>query len=138
MDNIIFKKIYHENNLIELKITASAEFITAYQTCYVDEVTLIETSDKIASYLNDWNTKCYIEFGKKKGNYTPAFSMEIFPASKHGYVKIEVDIEIDDNTTRSHRCSFYIESEIGLLEKFGKSMKDLVLPYENIEISLLL
>lgn len=54
-----------------------------------------------------------MEFGKKEGNYTPAFSMCMSPADMSGHVKIEVDIEIADHDTRSHRCCFYVKSELG-------------------------
>lgn len=66
---------------------------------------------------------CYLEFGHKEGNYTTAFSMKLLPADVQGHVKIEVDIEIDDNDTRSHRCCFYVNSELGLVEQMGKTLK---------------
>lgn len=52
-----------------------------------------------------------MEFGKKEGNYTPAFSMCMLPADISEHVKIEVDIEIADNDVRSHRRCFYVKSD---------------------------
>ncbi len=31
-------------------------------------------------------------------------------------------MEIDDNPDRKHRCEFYIYSELGLVEQFGRSL----------------
>lgn len=123
MDNIIMKKIWQDGDLIELKISASSEYVSAYQTCYIQEVKLEAIAEKISQYTFNYNDTYYMEFGNKQGNYTPAFSMCILPADMSGHVKIEVDIEIDDNDTRCHRCCFYVQSELGLIEKLGASLK---------------
>lgn len=136
MDNIIFKKVWQDGNIIELKISVSSEFVIAYQNCYIEDKALIEISEKICSYIENYNTACYLEFGKKEGNYTPAFSMYVLPADMHGNVKIEVDIEIADNDTRSHRSCFFVNSELGLVEQLGKSLKKLISDLEEVEISL--
>lgn len=136
MDNIIFEKVWQDGNLIELKISANSEFVNAYQSCYIEDNMLTEISKKMCNYVENYNTKCYLEFGKKEGNYTPAFSMCILSADKLGHTKIEVDIEIADNETRSHRCCFFVNSELGLIEKFAKSINNLITSSEGIEISL--
>ena len=136
MDNIIFEKIWQDDNLIELKISASSEFATAYQSCYIQDERLDEIADRICGYAESYNEACYLEFGKKEGNYTPAFSMCILPADVFGHIKIEVDIEIADNDTRVHRCCFYVESELGLVERLGKNLKRLITEPEGCEVSL--
>lgn len=136
MDNIIFEKVWHDRNLIELKISANCEFASAYQSCYIQDEKLAEISEKICDYVQNYNENCYLEFGKKEGNYTPAFSMCIMPADLSGHVQIEVDIEIADNDTRSHRCCFYIETELGLLEQLGIALKGLTIGQDGIQISL--
>ena len=77
-----------------------------------------------------------MEFGKKEGNYTPAFSMCMLPVDISGHVKIEVDIEIADNDTRSHRCCFYVKSELGLIERLGMALKKLIKEPDGCEVSL--
>ena len=126
MDNIIFKKIWQDGNLIELKVSVTSEFVSIYQRCYVQDKALYEISEKIDNYVKRNDEFCYLEFGKKDGNYTPAFFMDIFPADKLGHLKIEVDVEIEDNETRSHRCRFYLKSELGLLEKLGVLLKNMI------------
>lgn len=136
MDNIIFKKIWQDENLIELKISANSELISAHQNCYIQDKELKKIADKIHFFAENYRETCYLEFGKKEGNYTPAFSMRILPADLSGHVKIEVDMEIVDNETRSHRCCFYVKSELGLIEKLGISLKNLITERDGSDASL--
>lgn len=136
MDNIIFEKIWQDENLIELKISANSKYVSAYQSCYIQDKKLEIIADKIYNFAGNSSETCYLEFGKKEGNYTPAFSMCILPADISGHVKIEVDIEIADNETRSHRCCFYVKSELGLIEQLGLSLKNLITESDGSEVSL--
>ena len=136
MDNIIFKKIWQDDNLIELEISANCEFAAAYQSCYVEDKALLEISKRIQKYIDNCNESCYLEFGKKEGNYTPAFSMCILPANALGHMQVEVNIEIADNDTRLHRCCFYVKSELGLIERLGISLKNLVTAFEGETVLL--
>ncbi len=137
MDNIIIEKVWQDTNIIELKITANSEYVKAYQNCYVEDVLLEEAADKISKYMKDYNNSCYLEFGNKEGDYTPAFSINILPADTTGHVKIEVDLEIADNEKRAHRCCFYVTCELGQVERLGQSLKAIVLNDEGTSISLL-
>ncbi len=125
-DNIVMKKVWQEGDLLELEIMCSAEYVTAYQTCYIQAEQLEAICEQISICINQLQPGCYMEFGKKTGNYTPAFSMEIIEISKSGHVKIEVDLEIDDNNSRKHRCCFYVDSELGLVITFGEKLKALI------------
>ena len=122
MDNIIFEKIWQEGNLLELKVTANSMYVTAFQFCYVSKEQLDILAKKIHSYILNSESGCYWETGPKEGEFLSAFSLQISPAKSNGHMLIEVDIEIGDDTERKHRCVFYVESELGLLERFGKSL----------------
>lgn len=119
-NNLIFEKVWQDEELCELKITAFSQYVNAYQFCYVEKNFLQEISEIILNYIKNYSKECYIELGKKEGDFTPAFSMKFLPADIYGHVKIEVDLEIADNETRIHRCCFFVESELGLIEKIGK------------------
>lgn len=121
-NNIIFEKVWQEDNLVELKITAICEYVNAFQSCYVDSSFLKGLSEIISEYVKNYDKECYIEFGKKEGNFTPAFSMKFLPADNSEHVKIEVDVEIVDNETRTHRCCFYVDGELGQIERMGKEL----------------
>ena len=136
MDNIIFEIIWKDSNIMELKVTASSEYINVFQNCYVEDVLLEDAADKIHNYIKNFNEACYLEFGNKTGNYTPAFSLNILPCDNYGHVKIEVDIEIADNDKRAHRCCFYVNCELGQLERFGQSLISLISDDEGSKVSL--
>ncbi len=122
MDNLIFKKIWQDEDLLELNIIGVCDYVKAHQDCYISKKDLEELANKIKK-INDTCEKIYLEFGKKDGDYTPAFSLLIMPKNKNGHIKIEVDMEINDIETRTHRCMFFVNTELGMLEKFSEKMK---------------
>ena len=122
MDNLIFKKIWQDEDLLELNIIGMCDYVKAHQDCYISKKDLEELANKIKK-INDTCEKIYLEFGKKDGDYTPAFSLLIMPKNKNGHIKIEVDMEINDIETRTHRCMFFVNTELGVLEKFSEKMK---------------
>lgn len=122
MDNLIFKKIWQDEDLLELNIIGMCDYVKAHQDCYISKKDLEELANKIKK-INDTCEKIYLEFGKKDVDYTPAFSLLIMPKNKNGHIKIEVDMEINDIETRTHRCMFFVNTELGMLEKFSEKMK---------------
>ena len=122
MDNLIFKKIWQDGDLLELNIIGMCDYVKAHQDCNISKKDLEELANKIKK-INDTCEKIYLEFGKKDGDYTPAFSLLIMPKNKNGHIKIEVDMEINDIETRTHRCMFFVNTELGMLEKFSEKMK---------------
>ena len=125
MDNLVIKRIWYDDELIELQVTAYSDYVSVKQTCYIGKSELSLIAEKILCFLENSNTHCYVEFGKKEGNYTPAFSMFINPMDKFGHITIEMDMEIADNAKRCHRCLFYIHTECEALHKFGKSLNSI-------------
>lgn len=127
LDNILIEKLWqdNDNDFLELKITCTSEYASAMQTCYIGKSELADICDRIRSCIEHFDQNCYLEFGKKDGNFTPAFSMNIEEIDPLGHVRIEVDVEINDNPVRKHRSCFYIRSELGLLEKFALSLHSL-------------
>ncbi len=125
-DNILIEKIWQDNDLLELSIKCDSKFAVAIQTCYIQVSDLHDICNSIVNCTKYLQKNCYLEFGKKNGNFTPSFSMEIVEITSSGHVIIEVDVEIEDNDIRKHRSCFYVESELGLLEKFGIALKKLI------------
>ena len=136
MDNLKIQTVMIDGNLVELRIDAMSEYVSVHQSCYVSDSDLLLFSKKIKDYISDPKSECYLEFGKKTGNYTPAFSMLLLPMEKNGHVLIEVDFEIDDNPDRKHRCSFYINSELGSIEGFGRRLGGLLVNEMGTESEL--
>ncbi|MBC1425452.1 hypothetical protein [Listeria seeligeri] len=122
MSNLMIAKNWEDNDLVEINVSAEAEFVKIHQLCYVQDIDLKQIGEKIVAYSFDSKEECYVEFGKKAGDFTPAFSLDFLKADNSGRVEIELDMEIDDNPDRKHRCKFYIYSELGLIEQFGRNI----------------
>jgi len=122
MDNIIINKRWQDDELIELHVVAKSQYVTVNQNCYVSMENMLFNLELLEQYIQNSNNDIYIEFGNKEGNYTPAFSLKLFPMNSNGHLTIEVDLEIDDNNSRCHRCIFYIDVELGAVERFAKKL----------------
>lgn len=140
MENIKIEKVYEDYDMIEIKISLEAEYINLFQFCYIQSGNLASIGNKILNYSFEPKDELYVEFGVKNGNYTPAFSLLFFPASINGKVKIEADMEIADDSNedirRKHRASFYVYTELGLVENLGKDLIELSQQDVYIEIVL--
>lgn len=122
MDNIKISKLWENEEFFEVSLEATSVYVSAKQTCYTQNTEMKNNGRKIKEYSYNQTDDCYVEFGEKKGNSTPAFSLLFHAVDAVGHVQIEVDMEIDDNKDRKHRCIFYVESELGLIEKFGENL----------------
>lgn len=75
--------------------------------------------------------------GEKVGGYTPYLSLRFSCRDKLGHITIEVYMEIDDGgSPDKHNCCFYVDTEIGLLQKFGKDLERINTPVLEIKVSL--
>ena len=125
MNNIIIQKGVQEVDLIELNIFVETEYAKIKQYCYVDKLMLESVYNKIKIFINTLE-KTYVVFGHKEGNYTPAFSMEIEKLDLIGKIRIEVDLEINDNKERKHWCQLYLYCNLGEIERFGEKLYSLI------------
>lgn len=122
IDNICIGKIWEEGDLLELKIKCKSKFVSALQFCYISKDMIINIVKLIREYIQNPTQNCILHFGEPQGNYTPAFSMTILSCDKYGHVKIEVNMEINDNDERKHWCQFFVESELGRIEFFASKL----------------
>ena len=136
MNNIVFEKVWQDDDLIELKILAESEFVTASQKCYIQQSDLEKVSKKIVKYSKEFTENEYIELGNIEGNYTPAFAMLLLKTEISGNLKIEVDLEVADIDNRSHRCRYFVESELGAVERLGINLMKLASASVGNKVSL--
>lgn len=121
-DDIVIKKVWEDGDLLELNILCISEFASASQNCYIQSSDLSLLSGRLEDAIVSLNQGCVLRFGESGNDYTPSFSMELYEISKTGHVTLEVTIEIDDNSTREHKCVFFVRSELGLLEIFAHAL----------------
>jgi len=121
-DNLKFSRNWEDDTMVELKVEAQNEYVYIWQTCYVDNTFLKKQASAIANFVESSDRSLYIEFGKIVGNYTPAFSMEFSRIDSSGHIKIDLNLENEDDTDRKHRCQLYVKTEQGLLLQFGEGL----------------
>ena len=122
MDNIIIEKKWDDGELIEIMLFSNNDFINVHQDCYTSKDDFRDNAECILQYIANPQKERYLEYGRKAGNFTPAFSMLLLPIDVYGHMRIEMDVEVADNEVRAHRCSYYVNSELGLIEQFAHKM----------------
>lgn len=122
MNLLSFEKVWKGDELYEIELKAESEFIKIKTKSYADPEKITELAERLLSFPQKKNDRFLWENGIKGDGYTPCFSLE-FECDERGRVKIEVYSEIDDGASfEKHNCCFFIESEIGLVNRFGKSL----------------
>lgn len=136
MDNLIFTKVWSaEEQYGIVKVVVQSKYVKVNVDYYMVYSDLSIASAILLEYCSSFDKEKLVIFDGLTGAQPPLFSMKILPAHKTGRLKIELDMEIDDNNERLHRCCFYIETELGLLEQFAKNI--LRIEHEkDIQISL--
>ena len=129
MNNIIIEKIWNDSDIFnndefEIKLTCINEYININEKIYMDKSISKDISKSIENYINT-NKETFYEINMKKG-YTSGFTMKIFTYDLTGHILIEIKMEINDNNDKLHYATFYIKTEIGLLESFGKKIKNII------------
>ena len=77
------------------------------------------------------------ENGKKGDDSNACITFEFIHKDRLGHILIEVYMELDDGGNySSHNCCFYLNTEIGLLEKFCQKLPTLKRELLGIEVVL--
>lgn len=124
-DNLIFKKIWQDEHMLEIKITAVSESIKISSDYYITPELITEIGTYILKFISENQKQGIITVGTFGGNNTPAFSMQM-NCDKCGHILLDITMELNDNARPKHQCSFYIKTEPGLFEKFARSLNDLI------------
>lgn len=123
MDKLYFNRIWEDQDFFELEIRAETQIICSSVKTYITNVAIDELSKVLELFLVQNEGLAFWENGKKGNNSTPYVSLSIGRKDKYGHILLEIYMEIDDGGDLSkHNCCFYIETEVGLLEDFQKSL----------------
>lgn len=130
-DNIIFEKVWDDDlftcasGLFEIKITAYNSYIKINDfNIGMDKTLTKELSKKINIFIQN-NEQINFNGGFNLET-TDEINIEIKPADVHGHVIILLKIESIDNNDNKTIAQLAIETEIGLLENFGKNILELI------------
>lgn len=122
-DNIIFNKMWEDDDLIALKVVCSSSVATITSEIYVSNPLIDELIFQIKQFL-DGNTEEGLWANSDKGNdSTACVSFRFFRKDRLGHIIIEVYAELDDGGNfAEHNCCFFVSTEYGLLMKFCESL----------------
>ena len=136
-DNIIFSKIWEDDDIIELKVECSSSVATISSKIYVSDSLIDELICQIKQFL-DGNIEEGLWANEDKGNdSTACLSLRFFSKDKLGHIVIEVFAELDDGGNfTEHNCCFYVRTEYGLLISFCESLAQLKKSPIGYEIQL--
>jgi len=129
-DNIEIERVWQETDFFMVKITCSSEVIKAITQTYITDEGIDELANLIGRFIYDYvednneSPENYLwETGEKGDQSTAYVSMRFVRKDSLGHIQIEVYLELDDGGSFSkHNCCFYVETELGLLESFGKRL----------------
>lgn len=139
MDNIIFERIWQDDGVdgfFEIKITAQSELACASSNIYAYDESIIDLSNRLSLFIEKPNDSFVWEIGEKGSGYTPFASFKFFYSDKMGHITIDVFMEIDDGDNAKHSCSFYVNTELGLLEQFAQSLKRILQSVIGIKVEM--
>lgn len=123
---IYMENIFYDADIIQLKIICSSEMIKIRSKIYVSGKLIDDLIFKINQFIegdfveNLWQNE---EIGN---DTTACMSLKFLQKDKLGHVLIEVFLEIDDGGDyNKHNCCFFIQTELGQLSLFAKSLPKL-------------
>lgn len=122
-DNIIFRKLWEDSDLITLKVVCSSSVATIISKIYVTIALIDELIGQIEQFL-EGNVEEGLWANEEKGNdSTACVSLRFLRKDKLGHINIEVFAELDDGGNYAeHNCCFYVGTEYGLLMNFCQKL----------------
>lgn len=125
-DNIIFRKTWQDDDVIELKVVFLSSVATVTSKIYVSDSLIDELIFQIKQFL-DGNNEEGLWANEDRGNASTAcVSLRFFRKDKLGHIVIEVFAELDDGGDYAeHNCCFFVSTEYGLLMNFCESLVQL-------------
>ena len=136
-DYILIKKIWQDVFCYQVKITCASDYVVATNDIYLSD----ESIDTLFNGLNDFTKgkrkEFFWESGIKGDDFTACITFKFMHKDRLGHILIEVYMELDDGGSYStHNCCFYLNTEMGLLERFCNKLPKLKQEPLGIEVIL--
>lgn len=126
MEILSIERVWEDCNFFEIEVCARSELISAKVRSYTDKRSITELASHLQTFPKAYGDRYKWENGGKGSGSTPFVSLEFECADRLGHIVIEVYMEIDDGGNYDkHNCCFFIETDPGLLNDFGKSLLSL-------------
>lgn len=117
------ERIWEDVDLFEIEVIAQSEIISASVRSYTTVASINELASRLVTFPQKIDDRYIWENGDKGDDSTPYVSLEFWCEDKLGHIVIEVYMELDDGASyNKHNCCFFVKTEAGLLNSFGKSL----------------
>ena len=120
-DNIIFRKVWEDDCLIEIRVTCTSSVASVISSIYVSDYSIDELICKIKHFLysKDRDEGNLWESGGRGDGTVACVSLRFLKKDALGHITVEVFAEIDDGGSYSeHNCCFFVNTEYSLLLNF--------------------
>jgi len=123
MDTLSIERVWEDADFFEIEVEALSELVRARAKTYIPTGGIADLALELATFPRNPNDRYFWEAGGKDDNSTPYISLEFYCEDKLGHITVEIYMGINDGAPQSkHNCCFFIKTEIGLLNSFGKSL----------------
>ena len=117
------ERVWEDVDFFQIEVIAQSKLISARVKSYTTVNSITELISRLKTFPEHLDDRYIWENGDKGEGYTPFISLEFWCEDKLGHIVIEVYMELDDGASYDkHNCCFYIKTEVGLLNSFGKSL----------------
>lgn len=127
-DNLVIASVWEDGELVELAIHATNEYVAVQHNYYTSKSKLSDLCNSIADFLeNTKSTFAWIS-GSGSSEETAQVSLTFRHLDAKGHIEVEMCMEIDDvpSSHTYHKCSFSIQSEIGVMDELCNSIRAIV------------
>ena len=128
MDNLSIFRIWNDSNpnddMCEISIHGVNEYVSMIINCYTNDCALALFASKLIEFPKSRNDSVLLEFSVRNKKSISFCSIEFSLNDNRGHVNIK--IIMDTNASKimnNYTGEFIISSEIGLVNKFGKSLQ---------------
>jgi len=133
MNNISVERIWQDQDFYEIRVTAQSEYMWATTDIYISDIS--DLADNLEVYPQ--NKPEYHWQAYENNHAGKNLSFRVFPKDKLGHLLVEVVIIVEDKMPADqYHCCFCIETEIGLLNSFGKRLHYINRPNIGTKVEL--
>ena len=136
-DNIIFTKMWQDNELMQLKVVCSSSVAITVSKIYVSDSLIDDLIIAIKQFLDGYVEESLWANEDRGNDSTACTAFRFLKKDKLGHIQIEVFVELDDGGNYTeHNCCFFVNTEYGLLMNFCESLVHLKKSSSECEIQL--
>lgn len=138
LDNIVLRTEWFDKTekFCEIRLDCKTKYLTIYQICYIFEEEMSKVYIAMDEYIKNPHQTKKIIFGDEREGGSGYFSFLLTPINLKEELKIEVDMEINDNENGLHRCKFYVNTQLENFKYFRNNLPRIFSKNSNREIKL--